>query len=72
MCSSDLGMPQMPGFSQSGVAQTPQLLNAANMGYQAQMDAYNARQAGMGNLMGGLFSLGSAALTGGGSKLFGF
>ena len=72
LTGQQVGMPQMPGFSQSGVAQTPQLLNAANMGYQAQMDAYNARQAGMGNLMGGLFSLGSAALTGGGSKLFGF
>jgi len=58
-------MPQMPRFVPSGVAETPQLLAAANMNYQAQLDAANARNAGIGNAMSGLFGLGSAALGGG-------
>lgn len=63
LTGQQVGMPQMPRFNASGVAETPQLLNAANMGYQAQMDQYNAQQAGASNLMGGLFSLGSAAIS---------
>jgi len=62
LTGQQVGMPQMPSFQRSGVAETPQLLNAANMGYQAQMDAYNAQQAGFGNVMSGLFSLGAGAL----------
>ena len=57
-----VGMPQMPQFQRAGVAETPQLLNAANMQYQAALDAQNARNASFGNTMGGLFNLGSAAL----------
>ena len=61
-----VSMPQMPQFNTAQRAQAPQYLNAANMGYQADLNAYNAQQAGAGNMMGGLFSLGGAALGGAG------
>jgi hypothetical protein len=41
------------------------LLAANQMGYNAQMGAYNAQQAQQANLMGGLFGLGAAGLMGG-------
>jgi hypothetical protein len=62
LSGQQVGMPQMPSFVQSGRAETPQILNATQMGYDAALGAYNAQQAGAGNLMGGLFSLGSAAI----------
>ena len=65
LTGQQVGMPQMPRFNASGIAETPQLLNAANMQYQAALDAQNAKNAAFGNTMGGLFSLGSAALGGG-------
>jgi len=52
--------PNMPSFNQAGLAQTPQILNAANMGYQSQMDAYNARQAQNTGLMNGVTGLAGA------------
>jgi len=61
-----VSMPNMPQFNTAQRAQAPQYLNAANMGYQADLNAYNAQQAGAGNMMGGLFSLGGAALGGAG------
>jgi len=61
LTGQQVGMPQMPRFNASGVAETPQLLNAANMQYQAGMDAFNAQQQGMANTMGGLSSLASTA-----------
>lgn len=61
LTGQQVGMPQMPRFNASGVAETPQLLQAANMGYQAQMDAFNAQQAGLSNTMGGLTNLASSA-----------
>ncbi len=66
--------PQMPSFSQAQRSETPQMLNAANMGYQASMDGYNADQQSASSMMGGLFGLGSAALGNpmGLSGLFGF
>ncbi len=54
--------PQMPSFSQAQRSETPQMLNAANMGYQASMDGYNADQQSMAGLTSGLFGLGSAAM----------
>jgi len=62
LTGQQVGMPQMPRFNPSGVAETPQLLNAANMQYQAALDASNAKNAAFGNTMSGLFSLGSAAI----------
>jgi hypothetical protein len=54
-----------PTFSNVPQQQTtagPDLLGAANSQYGAQMNAYNAQQAQGAGLMGGLFSLGGAAL----------
>jgi hypothetical protein len=62
LTGQQVGMPQMPGFQNAGRADTPDLLNAANMQYQAALDAQNAKNAALGNTMSGLFSLGSAAL----------
>lgn len=65
--------PAMPQFSQAKAGETPQYLNAANMGYQASLDRYNGGQNGMAGLMGGLFGLGSAAMNNGGwGNLFSF
>lgn len=61
LTGQQVGMPQFPSFSQAGRAETPQLLEAANMGYQAQLDAYNAQQGALGGLMSGLGSIAGAA-----------
>lgn len=54
-------MPQMPSFNASGVAQTPNLLGAMNAGYNANLNSYNAEQAGFNNLLQAGAQLGSAA-----------
>lgn len=54
--------PQMPGFSQAGVSQAPNYMGATENQYQSELDAYNAKQAGVGSTMSGLFGLGSAAM----------
>lgn len=54
-----------PTFTQAPMQATtsgPNLLGAAQAGYQGQLNNYNAQQAGNSNLMGGLFSLGGKAL----------
>lgn len=58
-----VNMPQMPSYTNSQRADAPNLLTAANMGYQANLDGTNASNAGASNMMGGLFSLGGAALS---------
>tara|TARA_R110000868_G_scaffold59761_2_gene183350 strand:- start:4008 stop:5303 length:1296 start_codon:yes stop_codon:yes gene_type:complete len=55
-------MPNMPSFNPSGRAETPNLLGATQMGYDAQLGNYNAQQAGFGNLLGAGAQLGSAFL----------
>lgn len=70
LSGQQVGMPQMPSFVQSGRAETPNILGATQMGYDAALGAYNAQQAGGANLLGGLFGLGSAAI--GAPGLFGF
>jgi hypothetical protein len=62
LSGQQVGMPQMPSFNASGRAETPNILGATQMGYDAALGAYNAQQAGAGNFMSGLFGLGSAAL----------
>jgi hypothetical protein len=42
LTGQQVGMPQMPSFHSAGMAATPNLLGAANMGYNAQLGAYNA------------------------------
>lgn len=66
-------MPQMPSFVPASRAEAPNILGATQMGYDAQLGAYNAQQAQQGNLMSGLFSLGGAALSNPyGLGMFGF
>lgn len=55
-------MPQFQAYGGGGSVQAPNLLGAAQAGYGAQMDAYNAQAAQRGNFMSGLFGLGGAAL----------
>lgn len=55
-------MPNMPSFSQSGQAQTPNILGATQMGYDAALGATNAQNAASGNLLSAGAQLGSAFL----------
>lgn len=71
LSGQQVNMPQMPSFNAAGRAETPNILGATQMGYDAALGAYNAQQAGAANTMGGLFSLGSAAM-GNPFGLFGF
>jgi hypothetical protein len=63
LSGQQVNMPNMPSFNAAGRSETPQILNATQMGYDAQLGAYNASQAANANTMGGLFSLGGAALS---------
>jgi hypothetical protein len=51
----------MPSFNTAGRAETPNILGAAQMGYDAALGGYNARQAGLNNILGAGAQLGSAA-----------
>lgn len=62
LSGQQVSMPQMPSFTASGRAETPNILGATQSAYDAQLGAYNAQQAAGSNMLGGLFSLGSAAL----------
>lgn len=73
---SQVTNPQFGSYAQQQTTSGPDYMGAAQAGYGAQMDQYNAQQASSGGLMKGLFSLGGAALGGpmGGalaSKMFG-
>jgi hypothetical protein len=63
LSGQQVSMPQMPSFVSAQRSETPQILQANQMGYDAALGAYNAQQAQGANTMGGLFSLGSAALS---------
>jgi hypothetical protein len=68
--------PQFQQFAQQATTQGPDMLGAAQMGYNAQMNAYNADQAAGSGMMGGLFGLGMGLaglpVAGGGSLLGNF
>jgi hypothetical protein len=61
LTGQQVSMPQMPTFNRAGLAETPNILGATSMGYDAALGAYNANQAGANNMISGLFGLGSAA-----------
>jgi hypothetical protein len=63
LSGQQVNMPQMPSFVSAQRSETPNILGATQMGYDAALGAYNAQQAAGANTMGGLFSLGSAALS---------
>ena len=58
-------MPTMPTFNAAGRSETPNLMGAMQNTYQANLDAANAKNAGISNVFGGLTSLGAGALSGG-------
>jgi hypothetical protein len=62
LSGQQVSMPSMPSFNTAGRSETPQILNATQMGYDAALGNYNAQQAGGANTLGGLFQLGSAAM----------
>lgn len=61
LSGQQVGMPQMPSFNAAGRAETPQILQATQMGYDAALGAANAQNAAFGNLLGAGAQLGSAA-----------
>jgi len=61
LSGQQVAMPQMPGFNQSQRSETPDILGATQMGFNAQMDQANAKNAMFGNLLGAGAQLGSAA-----------
>ena len=56
-----VNMPQMPSFNPSAQAQAPNILGAMQLGYNANLNSYNAEQAGFNNLVNAGAQLGSAA-----------
>lgn len=54
--------PTFNNVPQQATTAGPDLLGATQAKYNGDLSAYNAQQAGAGNIMGGLFGLGSAAL----------
>lgn len=58
---SQVSMPQFQAYGQTNVGAAPVMQGAMAQG-QADLNAWNADQAQMGNFMGGLFGLGSSAL----------
>jgi len=61
LSGQQVAMPQMPSFNQAQRSETPNLLGATQMGYDAQLGSYNAQQAGFNNLLNAGAQLGSAA-----------
>ena len=60
MSGQQVQMPTMPQFNQAGISQTPNLMGAMQNTYQANLDAANAKNAGISNAFSGATSLGSA------------
>lgn len=61
LSGQQVSMPQMPSFVAASKSETPNILGATQMGYDAQLGAYNAQNAAAGNTLGSLAQLGSAA-----------
>lgn len=57
-----VGMPSMPSFSNAGRADATNYMGAAQNQYGAALDAANAKNAGWGNLFGGIAQAGSSFL----------
>ena len=53
--------PTMPSFSSAARSETPNYMQAAQLGYQGGLDAYNAGQQQDQSMMSGLFGLGKTA-----------
>jgi hypothetical protein len=72
LSGQQVNMPQMPSFTPATRAETPNILGATQMGYDAALGAANAENAAFGNLLGAGAMLGSAALMGPAAGAFRF
>ena len=61
LSGQQVAMPQMPTFNTAQRSETPNILGATQMGYDAALGATNAQNAAFGNLLGAGAQLGSAA-----------
>lgn len=61
LSGQQVNMPSMPSFNTAQRSETPNILGATQMGYDAQLGAANAQNAAFGNLLGAGAQLGSAA-----------
>jgi hypothetical protein len=61
---SQVTNPTFGNYAQQGQTAGADMLGATKAGYDADMGAVNAANAGMSNFTNGLFGLGSAYLTG--------
>jgi hypothetical protein len=61
LSGQQVSMPQMPGFQAAQRSETPNILGATQMGYDAALGAANAQNAGTANMLGGLGQLGQMA-----------
>lgn len=68
---TQVSMPQFGGYNQAAASQNVDYSGAGRDQYSASMDAYNAKQAQQGQMMGAVAGLGAAAMTGGTSSLLG-
>jgi hypothetical protein len=51
--------PSFQGFSKSALAETPDYMGAMSQGYQAQLQQASAKNAGFGDMMGGMMGMAS-------------
>ena len=72
LSGQQVSMPQMPSFQAAGRAETPNILGATQMGYDAALGAYNAQQAGLNNILGAGAQLGAAYMMGPAAGAFSF
>lgn len=61
IAGQQVGMPQFGSFNTAGVAQTPQMLQAANMTAQQNAAISSAQNQGINNIMGGVSSIAGMA-----------
>jgi len=60
LSGQQVGLPQFPSFVPSGRAETPNIVGATQMGYDAALGATNAQNAAFGNLLNAATQIGSA------------
>lgn len=60
LTGQQINTPNMPGFAQAGAAPGPDYVGAADRGYQADLDSFNAEQSWANSLMSGAGSAASA------------
>lgn len=66
LSGQQVNMPNQPNFQSATKGDATNYMGAAQNQYQGQLDQFNAKQAGVGGAMNGLFGLGSAAMGAGG------